>query len=123
MRILLAKMPRPWFVDEAKDDGYTALHLAALNNHVEVAELLIVNGKCSLNLQNVNLQTALHLATERQHTQIVRLLVRAGANLNITDKDGDTPLHEALRYIYIYLFWITHPTRYLGALSQRDVHR
>ena len=78
MRILLAKMPRPWFVDEAKDDGYTALHLAALNNHVEVAELLIVNGKCSLNLQNVNLQTALHLATERQHTQIVRLLVRTG---------------------------------------------
>lgn len=59
-------------MDEAKDDGYTALHLAALNNHIEVAELLIVNGKCSLNLQNVNLQTALHLATERQHTQIVR---------------------------------------------------
>merc|ERR1719245_1246919 len=98
MRILLAKMPRPWLVDEAKDDGYTALHLAALNNHIEVAELLIVNGKCSLNLQNVNLQTALHLATERQHTQIVRLLVRTGANLNITDKDGDTPLHEALRH-------------------------
>ena len=98
MRILLAKSPRPWFVDEAKDDGYTALHLAALNNHMEVAELLIVNGKCSLNLQNVNLQTALHLATERQHTQIVRLLVRSGANLNITDKDGDTPLHEALRH-------------------------
>ena len=23
-------------VDEKKDDGYTALHLAALNNHVEV---------------------------------------------------------------------------------------
>ena len=74
MRILLAKSPRPWFVDEAKDDGYTALHLAALNNHIEVAELLIVNGKCSLNLQNVNLQTALHLATERQHTQIVRYI-------------------------------------------------
>ena len=98
MRILLAKAPRPWFVDEAKDDGYTALHLAALNNHIEVAELLIVNGKCSLNLQNVNLQTALHLATERQHTQIVRLLTREGANLNIIDKDGDTPLHEALRH-------------------------
>lgn len=27
-------------MDEKKDDGYTALHLAALNNHVEVAELL-----------------------------------------------------------------------------------
>ena len=28
---------RPWIVDEKKDDGYTALHLASLNNHVEVS--------------------------------------------------------------------------------------
>ncbi|KAG7278407.1 hypothetical protein CRUP_038570, partial [Coryphaenoides rupestris] len=69
-----------------KDDGYTALHLAALNNHVEVAELLVHQGSASLDIQNVNQQTALHLAVERQHTQIVR------------DKDGDTPLHEALRH-------------------------
>lgn len=41
MRILLSKLPRPWLVDEKKDDGYTALHLAALNNHIEVAELLV----------------------------------------------------------------------------------
>lgn len=98
MRVLLSKLPRPWIVDEKKDDGYTALHLAALNNHVEVAELLVHAGRANLDLQNVNLQTALHLAVERQHTQIVRLLVREGANLNVTDKDGDTPLHEALRH-------------------------
>lgn len=41
MRILLTKLPRPWIVNEKKDDGYTALHLSALNNHVEVAELLV----------------------------------------------------------------------------------
>lgn len=41
MRILISKLPRQWIVDEKKDDGYTALHLAALNNHVEVAELLV----------------------------------------------------------------------------------
>ncbi|EFN73052.1 E3 ubiquitin-protein ligase MIB1 [Camponotus floridanus] len=98
MRVLLSKLPRPWIVDEKKDDGYTALHLAALNNHVEVAEQLARAGKADLDLQNVNLQTALHLAVERQHTQIVRLLVREGANLNVADKDGDTPLHEALRH-------------------------
>ncbi|XP_071447272.1 E3 ubiquitin-protein ligase MIB1-like [Hetaerina americana] len=98
MRILLQKLPRPWIVDEKKDDGYTALHLAALNNHVEVAELLVHAGRANMDLQNINLQTALHLAVERQHTQIVRLLVREGANLNIPDKDGDTPLHEALRH-------------------------
>ncbi|XP_050309811.1 E3 ubiquitin-protein ligase MIB1 [Anthonomus grandis grandis] len=98
MKILLSKLPRPWMVDEKKDDGYTALHLASLNNHVEVAEQLVLQGKADMDVQNINLQTALHLAVERQHTQIVRLLVREGANLNIADKDGDTPLHEALRH-------------------------
>ncbi|XP_071952953.1 E3 ubiquitin-protein ligase MIB1-like isoform X2 [Antedon mediterranea] len=98
MRILLTQLPRPWIVDEKKDDGYTALHLAALNNHVEVAELLVHQGKANMDIQNVNQQTALHLAVERQHTQIVRLLVRAGSKLDIPDKDGDTPLHEALRH-------------------------
>lgn len=98
MRILLSKLPRPWIVDEKKDDGYTALHLASLNNHVEVAELLVHQGKANMDIQNVNLQTPLHLAVERQHTQIVRLLVREGCNLNIADKDGDTALHEALRH-------------------------
>lgn len=97
MCILLMKLPRRWIVDEKKDDGYTALHLAALNNHVEVAELLIRQGKANMDVQNHNLQTALHLAVERQHPQIVRLLIREGANLNIPDKDGDSPLHEALR--------------------------
>jgi ankyrin repeat protein len=94
MKILLSKINRPWIVEEKKDDGYTALHLAALNNHVDIADLLINMGKANLDRQNVNLQTALHLAVERQHVQIVKLLVRKGANLNIPDKDGDTPLHE-----------------------------
>lgn len=98
MKILLAKTNRPWIVEEKKDDGYTALHLAALNNHVEIAELLVHMGKANMDRQNVNLQTALHLAVERQHVQIVKLLVQEGANLNIPDKDGDTPLHEALRH-------------------------
>ena len=46
MRILLSKLPRPWIVNEKKDDGYTALHLAALNNHTEVAELLVKQVFC-----------------------------------------------------------------------------
>lgn len=98
MKILLAKTNRPWIVEEKKDDGYTALHLAALNNHIEIADLLVHMGKANMDKQNVNLQTALHLAVERQHVHIVKLLVREGANLNIPDKDGDTPLHEALRH-------------------------
>ena len=29
---------------------------------------------------------------------VFQLLVREGCNLNLADKDGDTPLHEALRH-------------------------
>jgi len=100
MKILLSKINRPWIVEEKKDDGYTALHLAALNNHVDIADLLINMGKANLDRQNVNLQTALHLAVERQHVQIVKLLVRKGANLNIPDKDGDSALHEGKLIIF-----------------------
>ncbi|CAH1731639.1 E3 ubiquitin-protein ligase mind-bomb-like isoform X1 [Aphis gossypii] len=89
---------RFWVVDEPKDDGYTALHLAALNNHHRVASLLLIRGRADPNKRNVNKQTALHLAVERQHADIVKLLVHHGADPNIPDKDGDTPMHEALRH-------------------------
>lgn len=52
----------------------------------------------NINLQNLNLQTSLHLAVERQHLNIVKLLVNRKCNLNIQDKDGDTPLHCILRH-------------------------
>ncbi|KAK9979816.1 hypothetical protein ABG768_013227 [Culter alburnus] len=73
------------------NNGFNALHHAALRGNPRY-------GNANLDIQNVNQQTALHLAVERQHTQIVRLLVRAEAKLDVQDKDGDTPLHEALRH-------------------------
>ncbi len=79
-------MSRAWMIDEKKDDGYTALHLASLNNHIEVADILIDVGAADMNIANVNSQTALHLAVERQHTAVVRLLIRHGCQLNILDK-------------------------------------
>lgn len=127
MWMLLVMSPRRWVVDEPKDDGYTALHLAALNNHVSVAKLLIHHGKADMDIQNLNLQTALHLAVERQHAQIVRLLVREGANLNITDKDGDTPMHEALRHHTLSQIKQLQGVKDIGKLlmglgSQDEVH-
>ncbi|XP_014247997.1 E3 ubiquitin-protein ligase MIB1 [Cimex lectularius] len=127
MWVLLVMSPRLWVVDEPKDDGYTALHLAALNNHVAVAQLLIHYGKADIDIQNLNLQTALHLAVERQHAQAVRLLVREGANLNITDKDGDTPMHEALRHHTMSQIKQLQGVRDIGKLlmglgSQDEVH-
>ena len=37
------------------------------------------------------------LASFKGHTKIVELLIKNGANMNIADKDGYTPLHMASR--------------------------
>ena len=74
IELILSKIQnRQWLVDEKKDDGFTALHLAALNDHCLVAESLLTKGNASINAQNISLQTALHLAVGRQHSKIVNV--------------------------------------------------
>ena len=41
MNSLIAKMPDRQIINEKKEDGFTALHLASLNGHLEGAEVLI----------------------------------------------------------------------------------
>ena len=50
-----------------------------------------------LAFQNKNLCTPLHLAAEAEHAEAVALLLEAGASANVPDKDGDTPVHIAVR--------------------------
>nr|KAF6506538.1 mindbomb E3 ubiquitin protein ligase 2 [Rousettus aegyptiacus] len=85
-------------VDAKKEDGFTALHLAALNNHWEVAQTLIREGRCDVNVRNHKLQSALHLAVRQAHVRLVLLLVDAGCSVNAEDEEGDTALHVALRH-------------------------
>nr|XP_008539262.1 PREDICTED: E3 ubiquitin-protein ligase MIB2 [Equus przewalskii] len=84
-------------VDAKKEDGFTALHLAALNNHREVAQILIREGRCDVNVRNRKLQSALHLAVQQAHVGLVPLLVDAGCSVNAEDEEGDTALHVALQ--------------------------
>ena len=84
IELILSKIQnRQWLVDEKKDDGFTALHLAALNDHCLVAELLLTKGNASINTQNISLQTALHLAVGRQHLQIVNVRINSKYISNI----------------------------------------
>lgn len=49
-------------VDAKKEDGFTALHLAALNNHKEVAEILIKEVKNCPEKQQVDVSGHCHLS-------------------------------------------------------------
>ena len=111
MSLVLNKLKvqrRLWLIDERKDDGFNALHLACLNNHFDLVKLLITTTSApqlsdstniiNINLKNLNQQTALHLAVERQHLQVIKLLIENKCNINAEDKDGETPLHVILRH-------------------------
>ncbi|KAB1277276.1 17-beta-hydroxysteroid dehydrogenase 14 [Camelus dromedarius] len=78
---------------ESGDLNEELVKAAAGGDVAEVEDLLKrpdVDRNANLDVQNVSQQTALPLAVERQHTQIARRLVRAGAELDIQDIDGDT---------------------------------
>lgn len=84
-------------VDVKKEDGFAALHLAALNGHREVAAtLLSQRGRAKVDLRNNRRQTPLHLATSQGHWSLVELLVHHNADIGSADEDGDTVLHIAI---------------------------
>ena len=85
-------------VDVKKEDGFAALHLAALNGHRDVAAILLSQngGHAKVDLRNNRRQTPLHLATSQGHWALVELLVHHNADIASTDADGDTVLHIAI---------------------------
>eukprot|EP00731_Ephydatia_muelleri_P025552 Em0017g635a len=85
----------PQSINNQKEDGFTMLHLAALNNNILVVNALAASEHCDLNIYNGQKQTALHIALMAKSLRIAEQLVGYGADLNVVDKDGDTPLHYA----------------------------
>jgi len=83
----------------AKDKlGRTALHYASEKGHTEVARLLISHG-AYVNVTGASdrNRTPLHYAAMIGDKQTVELLISKGANINAKDRNGSTPLFEAMR--------------------------
>ena len=70
------------------------LHITALYNHLEVAELLIEYG-ADVNAKANNGRTPLHFASAKNNNEIARLLISKGADVNAKRNDGLTPFDEA----------------------------
>ncbi|PIB00567.1 Ankyrin repeat domain-containing protein 17 [Cercospora beticola] len=70
------------------NDGMTALHTAACNNHTDVVDALIRAG-ADIEAGEGSSGTALHLAALRGHCEVMALLISQGANINaLSQKDG-----------------------------------
>jgi ankyrin repeat protein len=86
-------------VHSTDSDNGTGLIRASDRGHVEIVKELL---KTDIRVNHVNRMgwTALFEAIllgggDERHTEIVRLLVDAGADVNLPDKDGVTPLAHA----------------------------
>ena len=76
--------------------GASHLHIAAREGHLEVMRLLIKEAGANPNVAHeVDRRTPLRFAAENGDTDSVRLLLEAGADPNLTDDSGISPLHMA----------------------------
>jgi uncharacterized protein len=86
----------PSLVNSYSGDGFTALHFAAFFGRPDAASLLIERGaEVDALGRGWMTGTALHSAVSRLHSDVVRILLEAGANPNVRQSAGWTPLHAA----------------------------
>ena len=83
-------------VNAAQGDGMTALHWAAEEGSLELAEVLIYAGARVDALTRLGSYTPLHLASQRGHPAVVKALLAARADANAPTTTGAVrPLHFA----------------------------
>ena len=92
LRAYLAAHPDD--IKKKDGDGYTALHHAALKDHLDSVQLLITSG-ANVNAQGARGETPLYLASAEDAEDVVTLLISSGADPNLATTDKRTPLQRA----------------------------
>ena len=79
-------------------EGDTPLIIAATQGSTEISRILLEH-KADANTKNNDGSTALLIATSAytDNSELVQLLVERGADVSVTGKNGQTPLHRAAR--------------------------
>ncbi|TXG39332.1 ankyrin repeat domain-containing protein [Seonamhaeicola maritimus] len=81
-------------INECSDYG-TPLMAAVVKGHFNIAQLLLEK-KANPNISDIKGTTALHYATMFQNLEIIKLLVTAGADVNLKNNVGKTPMDFGL---------------------------
>lgn len=83
-------------IDQLSGDGFSALHLACFFGSLETAALLVEKGaNVNIHTSNVTDMRPLHSACAAGRGAIVGLLLKAGAQPNVIQAGGYTPLMAA----------------------------
>ncbi|CAB0032692.1 unnamed protein product [Trichogramma brassicae] len=81
-------------VNYTDESGYSHFHVACASGCKEVAEKFLELGQVDPNLLVTKTDDSpLHLALQYKQKKVAELLLSRGANLNLANKNGRTPLH------------------------------
>ncbi|NXW79859.1 ASB10 protein, partial [Hirundo rustica] len=92
VRLLLSSGADPEAVSE---DGYRPLHLCKSSDSIECVRQLLQHGASVNSQTEEENDTALHVASRHGLTEHVQLLLHHGAELEVKNKEGQTPLNAA----------------------------
>jgi len=79
---------------------WLVLHLAAREGHDGVVRALVESGGTPVDQADREDWTAVHWAARSGHSHIVRCLVKLRADVNMKNRYGNTPMHEAVSSFY-----------------------
>lgn len=100
--MLLTLLLWPALASAQFSDGYNFLKAIREKDGAKVMEFLGKPGSTIINTRDVSTsQTALHIVTARRDTQWIDFLIAKGANPNLTDGEGSTPLMIATQLRFV----------------------
>jgi len=102
-----------------KIDGeqFTLLHIAIRQNDIEIAKLLIAN-VANIETKSSYDWTALQHAVDEGQDDIVRFLISKGADVNVRNRSGETPLSCAVGHKQITKLLISEGAEKLKGESE-----
>uniref|UniRef100_A0ABD2WVI9 Uncharacterized protein n=1 Tax=Trichogramma kaykai TaxID=54128 RepID=A0ABD2WVI9_9HYME len=107
------------------EDEYTHFHLACEYGCVDVVEKFLAAGSGRQHPTNCFTRRAgdspLHLALRTRHKEVARLLLRRGADPNVANKRGRTPLHEVCDDLELAEMLFEHAGRRIEIDARDDV--
>lgn len=84
----------PKCTEAVDEDGYTPLHRACYNNHVDIAKILLRYG-ADVNARTEYEWTPLHSAVKWSNAECAALMLQHGSDVNALSQGSQTPLHIA----------------------------
>ncbi len=94
------------FLPSENIEGHSPLTLAAKLNYKNIVKILLENSADPNYQVKYNLNSCLHYAILKNNEDMTKILIESKANINILNKNEDTPINMALKGSNVFIYWL-----------------